>query len=228
MLGSDKESRVARSRAEFASDASDLLLEFSDGRTAATGLDEVNAGLVAYGARIWPLDLARLPADIRLLLIQPHLTQAEADRLKAHFLLPRERLLQIIAGAGRAPHVPGGGSMTPFVENHGYAYPQLYLAEAGVDYTRFDRFHINTADDGTGVDEIGQLLHGGGIRIVQRRPGLGIAHLHLSCPSADQGWIVTYDGGASHIGSISAASPGTKFLMQVIGPERWNMRYEDD
>ena len=72
--------------------------------------------------------------------------------------------------------------MTPYVENQGYSYPQLYLAKAGVDYSRFDRFHINTADDGTGVDEIGQLFYGGGIRILQRRPGLGVASLHLACP----------------------------------------------
>ena len=219
---------MATSDRKFASNASGLQLEFCDGRTAATGLDAVNTGLAPYGARIWPLDLAGVPADMRRLLVQPRLTKAEADRVKRQFLLLRERLLQLIAGAGRTPHVPGGGSMTPFVGNHGYAYPQLYLAEADVDYTRFDRFHVNTADDGTGVDEIGQLLCGSGIRIVQRRPGLGIVRLHLSCPSPDHGWIVTYDGGASHIGSLSAASPGTKFLMQVIGPERWTMRYEED
>jgi hypothetical protein len=219
---------VATSDREFASDASGLLLEFSDGGTAATGLEKVNAGLAPYGARIWPLHLGGIPADMRRLLVQPRLIKAEADRVRRQFLLPCERLLQLIAGAGRTPHVPGGGSMAPFVENHGYAYPQLYLSEAGVDYTRFDRFHVNTADDGTGVDEIGQLLYGGGIRIVQRRPGLGIVRLHLSCPSPDHSWIVTYDGGASHIGSLSAASPGTKFLMQVIGPERWTMRYEED
>jgi hypothetical protein len=207
--------------------ASGLVLEFSDGRTAVTEPGAVNAGLAPYGARVWQLDLAGVPADVRHLLLQRHLTTSEADRVKAHFLLPREQLLQFIAEAGRTPHLPGGGSMAPFVENHGYAYPQLYLAEAGADYTRFDRFHINTADDGTGVDEIGQLLHGGGVRIRQRRPGLGMVCLHLSCPSPDQGWIVTYDGGSSHIGSISAASPGTKFLMQVIGPARWTMRYDD-
>ena len=39
---------------------------------------------------------------------------------------------------------------------------------------------------------------------------------------------MTYEGGSSHIGSLSAARPGTKFLMQVIGPERWLMRYDDD
>jgi hypothetical protein len=219
---------VATADAGFASDARGLRLEFSDSRTVETGLDAVNTGLAPYGARIWPLDLFGVAADMRRLLVQPRLTEVEADRVKVQFLLPRERLLQLIAGAGRTPHVAGGGSMTPFVENHGYAYPQLYLAKADVDYTRFDRFHVNTADDGTGVDEIGQLLYGGGIRIVQRRPGFGIVRLHLSCPSPDHGWIVTYDGGVWHIGSLSAASPGTKFLMQVIGPERWTMRYEDD
>ncbi len=191
-------------------------------------LDAVNAGLAPYGARVRPLDLADLPEDVRRLLTQPNLTESEAERIKAQFLLSRERLLQLIAEAGRAPHVAGGGSMTPYVENQGYAYPQLYLAEAGVDYGRFDRFHVNTADDGTGVDEIGQLLYGGGIRILQRRPGLGVTSLHLACPSADHGWIVTYDGGSSHIGSLSAASPGTKFLMQVIGSERWSLRYDNN
>lgn len=205
-----------------------LVLEFADGRPPVGTLCEVNAGLAPYGSWVSPLPLAGAPGEIRRLLAQRHLTDAEADRVKRQFLLPRQRLLQIIADAGRAPHVAGGGSIAPFVENHGYAYPQLYLTEAGVDYGRFDRFHVNVADDGTGVDEIGQLLSGGGIRILQRRPGCGIASLRLACPSPDHGWIVTYDGGSSHIGSLSAARPGTKFLMQVIGPERWVMRYDDD
>ena len=208
--------------------ASGLLLEFSDGAAAATSLDQVNAGLASYGSRIWPLDLAGAPADVRRLLAQSRLAEKEAERVKQHFLLSRERLLDIIAKAGRTPHVSGGGSMTPFVENQGYAYPQLYLVDDRAAYTRFDRFHVNTTEDGAGVDEIGQLLHGGGIRILQRRAGLGVATLHLACPSADLGWIVTYDGGASHIGSLSAASPGTKFLMQAIGPERWALRYDDE
>jgi hypothetical protein len=207
--------------------ASGLLLEFATG-AAVTALDRVNAALASYGSRVWPLDLATSAPEVRRLLMLPSLTQEEGDRIKERFLLPRERLLEIITAAGRAPHVPGGGSMTPYVANQGYAYPQLYLVDHRTDYTRFDRFHVNTADDGTGVDEIGQLLHGGGIRILQWRPGLGVARLHLACPSADLGWIVTYDGGSSHIGSLSAASPGTKFLMQVIGPERWRLRYDDE
>jgi hypothetical protein len=211
-----------------AATATGLVLDVADGRAPATALDAVNAGLANYGSRVWPLNLTGVAADLRKILAKPNLTRAEADRVKQHFLLPRERLLQLIGEAGRTPHIPGGGSMTPFVENQGYAYPQLYVVDAGGDYHRFDRLHVNTADDGTGVDEIGQLLSGAGIRIVQSRPGLGTATLHLSCPSADFGWIVTYDGGAPHIGSLSAAIPATKFLMQVIGPERWSLRYQAD
>jgi hypothetical protein len=174
------------------SEASGLLVEFSDdGRAPATALDAVNAALAGYGARAWPLDPTEVTADLRKILAKPNLTKAEAERVTEHFLLPRERLLQLIGEAGRTPHIPKGGAMTPFLRNQGYAYPQLYIVEAGSDYHRFDRLHVNTADDGTGVDEIGQLLAGGGIRIVQNRPGLGTATLDLSCPSADSGWIVT-------------------------------------
>jgi hypothetical protein len=204
-----------------------ILLEFSDGRAPTTVLAEVNIGLAPYGSRVWPLELSGAPDDLRELLRQEKLTEAEAERIKAQFLLPRTRLLELIVEAGRAPQLPGGGALATYVANHGYAYPQLYVVEAGADYTRFDRFHVNTADDGTGVDEIGQLLCGGGGRILQRRPGHGMATLHLDCPSADHGWIVAYDGGSPHIGSLSGARAGTKMLMQVIGPERWAMRYED-
>ena len=205
-----------------------LLLEFSDGRPVAADIADVNAGLSPHGSRVWPLDLAGSSDDARRLLAQPHLTELEAEFLKAQFQLPRSRLLELIAETGRKPHIQGGGAMATYVSNDGYAYPQLYVVEAGADYSRFDRFHVNTADNGAGVDEIGQLLSGGGVRILQRRPGHRTATLHLDCPSPEQGWIVTYDGGSPHIGSLSAARPGTKLLMQVIGPERWALRYEGE
>lgn len=71
--------------------------------------------------------------------------------MEAHFLLSRERLLELIVRAGRTPHVPTGGALTTVVLTHGYSYPQLYLVQQDMDYTRFDRFHVNVADDGTGV-----------------------------------------------------------------------------
>ena len=43
--------------------------------------------------------------------------------------------------------------------------------EEGADYSRFDRFHVNVAEDGTAVDEVMQILSGSGVRILQRLPG---------------------------------------------------------
>jgi hypothetical protein len=149
------------------------------------------------------------------------------ERLKARFLLPRQRLLEIIAGAGRTPHVPGGGALTTGVSTHGYSYPQLWVVQGDMDYSRFDRLHVNVSDDGIGVDEVLQVLSGGGVVIHQRRLGGEILTLCLDYPGEDAGWLLTYDGGNPHIGSLSGATPGTKVLAQVIGPVRWGIRYVD-
>jgi hypothetical protein len=203
-----------------------LRLKLPDGGEPLTSLPEINAALGSLGAAVWPLDLTDAPADIKKLLALPSLTEAEKDRVLAHFLLPRERLLEIIAAAGREPQVPGGGELTTYVLPHDYSYPQLYLVEAGVDYSRFDRFHVNLADDGTGVDEVMIILSGGGISLLQHPSGGGLLALDLDCPEIETGWIVTYDGAYPHIGSISQARAGTKLVMQVIGPPRWTMTYE--
>jgi len=202
-----------------------LRLEASGSPATATTPGDVNRELAVVKSRVWPLDLRSAPAGIRRLLAKPVLDAAETRRLMSHFLLPRERLLEIIDEAGRAPNVPGGGALSTHVESHGYSYPQLWLVQAGIDYTRFDRFHVNTADDGTGVDEILQVVHGAGIVIRHRLPDGRVLALHVDCPSDDAGWLVTYDGGHPHIGSLSSARAGTKALVQAIGPPNWSVRY---
>ncbi len=150
-----------------------IRLEFSDGRQTLSSLTEINKAFQEIGSRIWPLDLRAEPHDIKKLLNKPTLTTEESDRLLNHFLLSRERLLEIIISAGREAHVPGGG----FVNHH-------------------------------------------------RSPNGEILSLYVDCPGEDTGWILTYDGGYPHVGSISGAQPGTKALVQVIGPETWVMRYD--
>ena len=58
--------------------------------------------------------------------------------------MPMERLLKIVQKAGRTPNVEGGGELNTRVTTHDYWYPQLYISQ-----------------DGTGVDEIAQILSGG-------------------------------------------------------------------
>ena len=145
-----------------------------------------------------------------------------------HFVLPRERLLELIDEAGREAQVPGGGEMSTLDVTHGVPYPELYLVAPDADYSRFDRLHVNRVADGAGVDETLQMLSGSGVRFVQSRPDVGTITLLLQCPARDHGWTMSYSGAHPHIASFTSASEGTKVLMQIIGPPRWNMEYVDD
>jgi hypothetical protein len=122
---------------------------------------EINAVLAEIGSGAWPLDLSGTPDNIQRLLRQPALTETEAEQVRTNFLLPRERLLEIIAAAGRQPNVPGGGELTTSVSNYGYSYPQLWIVQGDENFSRFDRFHVNVSEDGIGTDEVAQLLWGG-------------------------------------------------------------------
>ena len=205
-----------------------IVLEVLGERRPVTDVSAIQAAMKELEVGIWPLDLSMVPEDLRLLIRKPAVTEEEKQRLLDHFLFSRERLLETIAEAGRRPHVPGGGELTTLVESHGYSYPQLYVAEAGADFSRFDRFHVNHSDDGVFVDEIAQMLCGDGFVVHYRRTDGVVFTLRLSCPGQDRGWLMTHDGSLPHIGSFSGAAVGSKCLVQVIGPPAWSFHYLDD
>lgn len=204
-----------------------LQLEHAGRSRSSASLDEVNDALARYGTRVWPLDLAHVSGEQRRLLDRVQLTDEDVTSLRDAFLLSRRRLLELIAGAGREPQVRGGGELATVDVTHDVHYPELYPVAPGIDYSRFDRLHVNRADDGSGVDETLQMLSGRGVRIVQSRPDVGLLTLFLDCPSPDLGWTVSYSGAQPHIASFTDASEGSKILMQIIGPARWNMEYVD-
>lgn len=210
-------------------DASDvstgLRLEIEGAGVSWTALEEVQAELTRIGVGVWPLRLDGVPDEIRPLLGAGSLTDDETARIRDHFLLSRERLLEIIAASGRTPNVAGGGALETMVANQSYGYPQLWVVQGDVDYTRFDRFHVNTADDGTGVDEVLQMISGEGVIVRTRQPDGTIYNLRVDCPSDDACWMFSYDAGQHHIGSLSSATPGTKLVVQAIGPRDWSLRY---
>ena len=201
-------------------------LTHSSGRPALTDPAEINLALAPYGSRIWSLDLSDTPNEIRQLLTRVTFDAAESTLVRDHYLLSRERLLEIVDEAGRTPQVSGGGEMNTVDLTHSVPYPELYIVVPGVDYSRFDRFHVNVSDEGVGVDEVMQVLSGGGVRLLQHLPDQGLITLEIDCLEENSGWVVTYDGAYPHIGSISGGQPGTKVLMQVIGPAKWEMKYE--
>lgn len=207
---------------------SGLRLEGSGLEAPLLDPEAINRRLVSFGIRVWPLDLGGIGARLRGLIEREHPNEAELAEIKAAFLLERERLLALVREARGQEAVPGGGALETRVVNHGQDYPQLHLAVAGRDYSRFDRYHVNTDEAGTPVDEVLQLLSGGGFRVFHRNAAREEVLLALSCPARDLGWTLTYSGGAWHIGSMTRTRPGTKLLVQAFGPPRWTMRYAEE
>lgn len=204
--------------------SSNLRLSFPGQDQTLTELEAINATLRGVGSEIWPLETGAAPEEICALLETPSLDKLQSQRVMDYFLLPRERLLDIVVAAGRTPRTERGGSLTTTDKTHDVVYPQLYQVLEGVDYTRFDRFHVNRSLSGTGVDEVMQILCGRGVILRQQLSSGDTLRLEIDCPP-DQGWILTYDGDLPHIGSISGASLGAKILMQVFGPTEWEMHY---
>ena len=120
-----------------------------------------------------------------------------------------------------------GGALITVVTNQGYGYPQLYQVRKDLNYNRFDRFHANVGPHGAGVDEVFQMLSGGGFVIHQRLDDGQILTLKRDCPDENSGWLGTYSGARSHIGSISSATVGSKLLVQAFGSPEWTLTYVD-
>jgi hypothetical protein len=196
-----------------------------DGKTVAT--DHATAARELVGTGIWvaPVDLSSEPEEIKALLAKQVLTEAENAMLSERFTLSREALLETIALAGRKPHVADGGALDTYCIETATAYPAFRTIDPAMDFSAFVPFHVNQADDGTGTDEVGHVVSGD-MKYRFRRPE-GIYVLAMGCPTPDLGWRFTFDGGAPHGGLFDTIIPGTKVMVQAIGPKRFHMRYVD-
>ena len=193
---------------------------------ALVGDDHATVARALAGTGIWvaPVDLSGEPGEIKTLLAKQRLSDAENALLCARFTLSREALLETIAEAGRAPHVPGGGALDSYCIETAMAYPAFRTLDPAMDFSGFVPFHVNRAEDGSGTDEVGHVVSGGEMKYRFVRPE-GIYLLAMGCPTPDLAWRFTFDGGAPHGGLFDNVSAGTKVMVQAIGPEQFHMRY---
>ncbi|MEM8552695.1 MAG: hypothetical protein AAGF45_09965 [Pseudomonadota bacterium] len=198
-----------------------ILSREATGEVLASGHEAVNAALKGTGVWVAPRPLDDEPPEMLALLQKTVLTEEENARVKAHFLLSREKCLDIIAAAGRTPQVPGGGSMEAFCETLEVPYPQLWVIEKGRDMSGFLHYHRNLGEDGTGSDDVGQQLSGTLMRY--RYDLFGGVVLTMNCTD-DAGWLFTFSGILPHGGMLHETSIGSKTLVQVLGPERFWVR----
>ncbi len=208
-----------------------LKLSYSDGRAATTGLENVNAMLGQVGVRVSEI---ALPKDALPILKTSHsrvITPEETQELLSIFSLHRGELLDQIDKAGRQPAANRGGFLS--TSEVGIApYPKVYDMKALTPEVtaylqeKFGKLHVNSAENGTGIDEVMSIVSGGPWTWFFLLPNDVIGKLTLGYVGlGGLGWRISYPGLVPHGGYLDP-----EFGLVVAyahGPKNFVMRYED-
>ncbi|WP_342609160.1 hypothetical protein [Vibrio tritonius] len=211
----------------FANDV--VSLKFSDGRADVKGVEAVNAVLNPIGVNVTTIDIPESTKPVLKVAETRALTSDEQQFLIQKFYLNQEQLLEQVKLAGRTPAVKGGGELT---EEKGFGpYPKVYDMKALDEPThkavleKYGRMHVNTADDGTEIDEVMTVVNGGPFRWGFTLPDGSIARFQVEKVTLDdQAVRVSYHGLGMHAG-IMDAKQGL-IVAFGHGPKEFTMRYE--
>lgn len=205
-------------------------LRFSDGRDSLSDLTAINEVLRSVGVHLGRIDL---PEGARSLLessARAPLSDAEKATILEVFALSRQDVLDQVRLAGRVPVLPEGGSLQSG-ETGVPPYPKVYDLRSMSQQDRlfardkFGRLHVNSSNEGVGVDEVMSLVAGGPWTWYFLLEDGVVAELHMSRVDAtDRGWRLSYPGLTPHGGHFHAESG--LCVAYITGPEVWTMRYE--
>ena len=206
-------------------------LKFSDGRADVKGVENVNAVLNPIGINVTTIDIPEAAKSTLKASEHRALTKDEHDLLIKQFYLNQEQLLEQVKLAGRTPAVTGGGVLT---EETGFGpYPKVYDMKAMDEKThkavleKYGRMHVNSADDGTDVDEVMTVVNGGPFRWGFTLKDGSIARFQVEKVSLnDKAVRVSYHGLGMHAG-IMDAKQGL-IVAFGHGPKEFTMRYKAD
>lgn len=219
------------SYADKAATAGLLKLSYSDGRTATTGVKDVNTVLSSIGVRVSELALPKAALPILKTSQSRAINPDETKQLLSIFSLHRGELLDQIAQAGRQPEAHRGGFLS--TSETGVApYPKVYDMKALTPEVtaylqeKFGKLHVNSAEDGTGIDEVMSIVSGGPWTWFFLLPGDVIGKLTLGYVGLDgKGWRISYPGLVPHGGYLDPAFG--LVVAYAHGPKNFVMRYED-
>ncbi|MDM6891150.1 hypothetical protein QUG40_21170 [Enterobacter cloacae] len=213
----------------FANDV--VSLKFSDGRADVKGVEAVNAVLNPIGINVTTIDIPEAAKPVLKVSENRALTKAEQDLLIKEFYLNQEQLLEQVRLAGRTPAVKGGGVLT---EETGFGpYPKVYDMKAMDEKThkavleKYGRMHVNSADDGTDVDEVMTVVNGGPFRWGFTLKDGSIARFQVEKVGLnDKAVRVSYHGLGMHAGIMD---PKQGLIVAFgHGPKEFTMRYKAD
>lgn len=206
-------------------------LAYSDGAPSTYGMKQINDVLRTVGVRVSRVDLPEAAGRLLHASETRALTSDEADELLSIFSLDRRDLLEEIEKAGRAPAAHNGGSLSTS-ETGVPPYPKVYdmksLSPDVVIYLqeKFGKLHVNSSQEGVGIDEVMTIVSGGPYTWFFVLPGNIVAKLTFGhVGESGHAWRISYPGLVPHGGFFDA--PYGLVVAYAHGPDNFVMRYKD-
>lgn len=206
-------------------------LAFSDGSPSAYGVIQVNQALLPIGVRVSTLALPESASSLLEASRSRALSPSEANELIEVFSLDRDDLLKEIELAGRQPAVRNGGRFSTS-EVGVPPYPKVYDMKALSPeievflQEKFGKLHVNSTDEGVGIDEVMTIVAGGPYTWFFVLPDNVVGKLTFGqVEKSGHAWRISYPGLVPHGGFFDA-----EFGLVVAhahGPEHFVMRYEE-
>ncbi len=206
-------------------------LQFSDGRPDVDGIDNVNFVLRSVGVRASTVEIPEEAKSILAASLTRPTGETEHAKLIELFKLDRRDLLEQIELAGRTPEMRRGGYLGTR-EGDTAPYPKVYDMMA-IDQdarawvlNRYGRLHVNTSDDGVGIDEVMTVVSGGPFTWMFVLPGGVLARLTVQEISPEGPAVrLSYPGLGMHAGYMDPARG--LIVAYAHGPESFTIRFEE-
>ncbi len=208
-----------------------IKLSYSDGKSATTGLESINEVLRSVGVRVSKLPLPEAASPILKASQTRAINPDETAKLLSIFSLHRGELLDEIRKAGRKPEAHRGGYLTTS-EIDVPPYPKVYDMKAlspevmAFLQVKFGKLHVNSAENGMGIDEVMSIVSGGPWTWFFLLPDDVIGKLTLGYVGLNgPGWRISYPGLGPHGGYLD--SEYGLVVAYAHGPKNFVMRYEE-
>lgn len=206
-------------------------LQFSDGRPVVEGIDNVNAVLRSVGVRASTVPIPEEAKPILKASQTRAIGEEEQNKLISTFSLNRADLLEQIRLAGRTPEMRRGGYLGTR-EGDTAPYPKVYDMKALTPemrtwvLNRYGRLHVNTSDNGAGIDEVMTVVSGGPFTWMFVLPDGVLARLTVyPIEQAGPAVRLSYPGLGMHAGYMD---PDHGLIVAYAhGPENFVIRFEE-
>ncbi|AUG04126.1 hypothetical protein CXQ81_27095 [Pseudomonas sp. 09C 129] len=206
-------------------------LQFSDGRPNVEGIESVNAILRSVGVRASTVAIPEEAKPILKASLARATTEKEQNKLLEIFSMNRENLLEQIQLAGRTPEVHRGGFLGTR-EGDTAPYPKIYDMKTLTPdmrtwaLNRYGRMHVNTSDDGAGIDEVMTVVSGGAFTWMFVLPDGVLARLTVMEINPEGPAVrLSYPGIGMHAGYMEPMQG--IIVAYAHGPESFTIRFEE-